>query len=216
MFEVHVLIAFMSVSFTSRKTAFHSWLDTFSIPPRYLVSCRASKAFSYRNLDTSSTPGGSIEILSVWSIPSRHHVDRSSFLCWMSCLVPRYLLDTSAVEGIFSRHLPRQHLDTSRHLCCRDLLEILFKPRSRFLSHFLDLSSICPRRFNFQSSFPQPNLDPSWFLALSCFKSLGMILLSFVFHAFHDLKLRFLGFSLKTLGFSKSLSFYWNFGLGFQ
>ena len=160
MFEVYVLIAFMFVFFNSRKTAFYTWLDTFSIPPRYLVSCRASKPFSYRNLDTSSTPGGSIEILSVSSIPSRHHVDRSSF----SICSAVWYLDTfstpSAVEGKILDTYLDSTLDTSRHLSCRDLLRCLFKLRSRFSLSFLDLSSICPRRFNFQTTFLHSNLHP--------------------------------------------------------
>ena len=38
------------------------------------------QAFSYRNLDTSSTPGGSIEKVLVSSIASRHLVDQSSLI----------------------------------------------------------------------------------------------------------------------------------------
>ena len=113
MVEVFVLIAFMSVFFTSRKTAFHCCLDTFSIPPRYLVSCRASQAFSYRNLDTSSTPSGSIEKSPVSSIASRHLADRSSFCSGFWCL----FLDTSStlvsVDDHSSRHLLDRCLDTS-------------------------------------------------------------------------------------------------------
>ena len=54
-------------------------LKASSTPSRYLAICRASSAFSYRNLDSFSTPGGSIEKVSASLIASRHLVDRSSF-----------------------------------------------------------------------------------------------------------------------------------------
>ena len=38
-------------------------LKASSTPPRYLAVCRASSAFSYRNLDSFLTLGGLIEIL---------------------------------------------------------------------------------------------------------------------------------------------------------
>ena len=72
--------AFISVFFSSRKTVLKSWLDTSSIPHRYLAICWASWAFfltqsrhlldtwwidreSSYLLDSSSTLGGSIELL---------------------------------------------------------------------------------------------------------------------------------------------------------
>ena len=36
-------------------------LEANSTPPRYLAICRASYTFSYRNLDSFSPPGGTIE-----------------------------------------------------------------------------------------------------------------------------------------------------------
>ena len=116
------------------------FLKASSIPPRYLPVCRASSAFSYRNPDISSTPGGLIENASASLIASRHLLDRSRMLlpprqlldtCWIdrdSDLVsdPRHLLNTYICRRPFSRHLPRQ---MSRHLStpfdtfiCRDLL----------------------------------------------------------------------------------------------
>ena len=73
-------IAFISVFFSSQKIVLKSWLDTSLTPPRYLVICRASQAFFLSQsrhlldtwwidresscfLDSSSTPGGLIEIL---------------------------------------------------------------------------------------------------------------------------------------------------------
>ena len=78
-------------------------LNAGSTPPRYLAVCRASSAFSYRNPDSSSTPGGSIENASAsstarlidWdsvllslvcsSIPSRH-LHLSTFYSLDTCL----------------------------------------------------------------------------------------------------------------------------------
>ena len=54
-------------------------LNAGSTPPRYLAVCRASSAFSNRNPDSFSIPGGSIENGSASSIASQHLVDRSSF-----------------------------------------------------------------------------------------------------------------------------------------
>ena len=45
-------------------------LKASSTPPRYLVVCRASSAFSYHNPDSFSTPSGSIEKVLVSSIAS--------------------------------------------------------------------------------------------------------------------------------------------------
>ena len=66
-------------------------LKASSTPPRYLAVCRASSAFSYRNLNSFLTPGGSIEKVLASLIASRHLVDRSSFcscICWF---VPKHL-----------------------------------------------------------------------------------------------------------------------------
>ena len=98
----------MSVFFSSWKTVFKKWLDTSSIPPRHLAICRASQAFSYRNPDSSSIPGGSIEKALASSIAFRHLVDRSSFCSWIwwSCclILAQYL----SCRQAFPRHLPRQ------------------------------------------------------------------------------------------------------------
>ena len=103
------LIAFISVFFSSKKNYFKSLLDTSSTPG-YLSSFQA---FSYRNLDISSTPSGSIEKVPVSSIASRQ-LGRSIellFLIWW--FVPRHMLNTSIRRRPFSRHLPQQ---ISRHL----------------------------------------------------------------------------------------------------
>ena len=70
----------MSVFFFSRQTVLKNWLDTSSTPPWYLAICWASQAFFLMQsryllntwwidressclLNSSSTPGGSIEFL---------------------------------------------------------------------------------------------------------------------------------------------------------
>ena len=106
----------MSVFFTSWKTDFKCWLDTSSIPPRYLTVYRASSAFSNRNPDSFSIPGGSIENGSASLIASRHLVDRPRFYSWFCWVVPRHLLDTSAVDDHFLDTYLDRFLDTSRHL----------------------------------------------------------------------------------------------------
>ena len=113
-------------------------------PPRYLAICRASQAVFLTQsqhlldtwwidwegsclLDSSSTPGGSIELLFLKLI-----------IC---CSIPsRYL----SYRRPIPRHLPQQLLDTSRYLSCRALLKGLYISQSRFFSHFFDLSrSVC-------------------------------------------------------------------------
>ena len=109
-------IAFISVFFTSRKTVLKNWLDTSSTPPQYHAICRASQAFFLTQsrhlldtwwidrensclLDSSSTLGGSIELLFLnlilcFSIPQLS-TTRSSIPTSIASSIP---LDTSAVE----------------------------------------------------------------------------------------------------------------------
>ena len=124
-------IAFMSVFFTLEKLVLKSSLT----PPRHLSICRASQAFSYRNPDTSSTPGGSIEKAPASSIASWHLVDRSSFCSWIWCVVPRYLLNTLAVDDYFLDTYLDSFLDTC---ICRDLLRVYIY----FLHDLILISSI--------------------------------------------------------------------------
>lgn len=83
----------------------------------------------------------SVELLQLFliSIPiaSRYLVDRSSFYSWFCCVVPRNLLDTSAVDEHF---LDTSSTDTSIPLntcTCRDLLLALFKLPVRYGFHFI-------------------------------------------------------------------------------
>ena len=156
-FEIHVLKSFIERwfwelnmligSLVELNVGLHSCLcfshleklvlKAGSIPPRYLVACRASSAFSYRIPDSFSIPGGSIENGSASSIASRHWVDWLSFCSWFWWVVPWYLLDTSAVDDHFSTpsstgvSLP---LDT---YICRDTLLALFKLLVRSGTHFI-------------------------------------------------------------------------------
>ena len=171
-------IAFMSVFFSSRKTGFKKCLNTSSIPPRHLAICRASQAFSYRNPDSSSIPGGSIEKAHASSIASQHLVDRSSFCSWIWWIVLQYLLDTSTVNKRFLYTYLDSFLDTSQHLIYWDLLRVLYKPpraiRTSF--HLISLSiALCSLSQTHSSHF---NLDPQRFLqAFSKFYSLGKLLI---------------------------------------
>ena len=168
----------MSVFFTSWKTDFKCWLDTSSIPPRYLTVYRASSAFSNRNPDSFSIPGGSIENGSASSIASRHLVDRPRFYSWFCWVVPRHLLDTSAVDDLFSQHLIDRYLDTSRYLHL-----------SRFTAGTIYTSCAIP--FSFQSislsillwflcqilSSHSLNCSSRFLQAFSSFSSLGKLLI---------------------------------------
>ena len=97
---VACLIAFMSVFFSSRKTVFKNLLDS-SLTPGYLSSFQA---FSYHNLDTSSTPGGSIEKVLVPSVASWHLMDRSSLIscvwCFCTSTLARHLYLLMAISSV--------------------------------------------------------------------------------------------------------------------
>ena len=95
---VACLITFMSVFFSSRKIVFKSLLDAW-------LSVKLPSFFSYCNLDTSSTAGGSIKKVPVSSTAS-WQVGRSIkllFLIWW--FVPWHMLDTCIYRQPFSRHL---------------------------------------------------------------------------------------------------------------
>ena len=153
---VACLITFMSVFFSSRKIVFKSLLDTW-------LSIERPSFFSYRNLDTSSTAGGSIKKVLVSSIASRQ-LGRSIellFLIWW--LLPRHLLDTFIYRRPFSRHLPRQiarHLHLSRFT---DGLYILFV---RSAAHFCRSLSRYLCLFISQTSLTHSKLLPQGFFKL--------------------------------------------------
>ena len=156
----------MSVFFTSRKTTFKSWLDTSSIPPRYLVVCWASLAFSYRNPDSFSILGGSIENGSASSIASRHLVDRSRFCSWFWWVVPRYPLNTSAVDDHFlTPSLTGVSIPLDTYIC-RDLLLALFKLPVRSGIHFIRYLSRYFSIFSHKLSHLPPIFIPQGFFKI--------------------------------------------------
>ena len=128
---IHICV-FLLLKNCFEKLAWHL-LDT-------LLSIKLLKPFSYRNLNTFSILGGLIENAPASSIAPRHSVDRSSFCSWIWFLVAWYFLDTSTVEDQFLDTYLNSFLDTYRYLICRALLKVLFKPPSRSISHFFDLS----------------------------------------------------------------------------
>ena len=105
-----------------------------------LLSVELLKPFSYRNLDSSSILGGSIENAPTSSIASRHLVDRSSFCSWIWFLVARYLLDTSVVDDHFLDTYLDRFLNTSWHLRLSRFIEGLYILSSWSISHFFNLS----------------------------------------------------------------------------
>ena len=142
---------------------------------RHLAICRASQAFSYCNPDSSLIPGGSIDKAPTSSIASRYLVDRSSFCSWIWWVVPQYLLDTSVID----KHFLDTYLDTSRHLICRDLLRVLYKPPCAIQTSFHSISLSIALCFLSQTLLSHSNLDPQRFLkAFSRFSSLGKLLIS--------------------------------------
>ena len=113
-------------------------------PPRHLfdtlLSVKLLKLFSYRNPDSYSIHGGSIENAPASSITSQHLVDRMSFCSWIWFLVVRYLLDTSAVDDHFLDTYLDRFLDTSWHLHLSRFTEGLYILSSRSISHFFNLT----------------------------------------------------------------------------
>ena len=153
---IHVCVFLLSKN-CFEKLARHL-LDT-------LLSAELLKPFSYRNPDSSSIPGGSIEKAPTSSIAPRYLVDQSSFYSWIWFLVARYLLDTLVVEHHFLDTYLDSFLDTSRYLIYRALLKVLFKPPSQSVSHFFDLS-----RFVRTCSSPKHSLFHSQTLPQGFFK----------------------------------------------
>ena len=159
------------------KLVLKEWLDTSSIPPRHFAVCRASQAFSYRNPDTSSTPGGLIEKAPASSIASRHLVDRLTFCSWIWWVILRYLLDTSAVDDHFLDTYLNSFLDTSWHLHLSRFTECLYIYSSRSDYHFFD-----PSRSVRTCSSPKHSLSltPNLFLCdFSSFFKILLLLVSF-------------------------------------
>ena len=143
--------------FHSRKIGFKRWLDTSLIPPRHLAVCRDFSAVSYRFLNSSSIPDGSIEKALAFSIASRHQVDWSSFCSWIWWVVPRYLLNTSAIDDLFLDTsldtsaivdlFLNTSLDTSRYLHLSSFTKGLYIHFFAIWFSFIRSLSICPHLF---------------------------------------------------------------------
>ena len=129
---LHSCLVFLLLKNCFKKLARHL-LDT-------LLSIELLKPFSYRNPDSSSILGGSVENAPASSIASRHLVDRSSFCSWIWFLVARYLLDTSTVDVHFLDTYLDSFLDTFRHLHLSRFTKGLYILSSRSVSHFFNLS----------------------------------------------------------------------------
>ena len=147
-------------------------------PPRYLAICWASQAFfltqswhlldtwwidqeSSYLLDSSSTPGGSIELLFLKLIPCCSVLAR-----YLSCRRP------------LSRHLPWQ---LPQHLPIPQLSSITKGPiQNSFAIHlsFLRSLSICPHLFFSQTLSPSlPNSSSRFLQAFSIFSTLDKLLI---------------------------------------
>ena len=115
-----------------------------SSTPGYLSSFQA---FSYRNLDTSSTLGGSIKKVLVPSIASREVVDQSSLNSCVWCFVPRHLYLLMAKSSTLGSTPWSTPFDTFFY---RELLRIyIYALRDPVL-----ISSICPHLFISQTLSP--------------------------------------------------------------
>ena len=118
------------------------------------------------------------------------------------CFVPRHLLDNCIFRCCLSWQM-------SRHLYLSRFTKPLYIGSVRFGFHFFRSLSLD----SFVSLPPKslsltPNLFPKCFSRFfKVFSSLGMFLI-FHLHAFHVLKPR-------LWGFSKLMSYYWNFGMSF-
>ena len=166
--------------FHSWKTGFKKWLDTSSIPPRHFAVSRDSSAVSYRFPYSFWIPGGSIEKAPASSIASRHLVDRSSFCSWIWWVVPRYLLDTSAVDDHFLDTDLDSFLNTSRHLHLSSFTKGLYIHSSRSDSHFFVLSQFVRTCLSPKHSLSHSKPLPLWFFKLfQDSSSLGKFLISY-------------------------------------
>ena len=151
-------------------------LDTSSTPC-YLSSF--SSFFFYRNPNSSSISDGSIKKAPASSIASRHLVDRSSFYSRIWWVVPRYLLDISAVNDHFLNTYLHSFLDTSRYLHLSSFIEGLYIHFFAIWFSFLRSLSICPHLFISQTlSLSLQSCSSRFLQTFSSFSTLGKLLIS--------------------------------------
>ena len=159
------------VCFSLLEKWFLSNLDTSSIPPRHLAFCRALKVFSYRNLDRSSTAGGSNEKVPGSSITSWQLVDRSSFSSYVFALFLDTFSTVVSINVVFLNTYLDRWLDISRHLYLSRITEELYIRSLWSSSYFFDLSgSVCT------CSSPKHHLSHSKLLPQGFFKLLQVFL----------------------------------------
>ena len=166
-------------------------LDTSSIPC-YLSSF--SSIFLKCNLDTSSIPSGSIKKAPASLIAPRHLLDRSSFYSESNSLLLDSFLDTSVIEyQILDTYLDK-YLDTSRYLHLSRFTSCLYKASMQSGFHFSLISLLILLCFSPKTISSYSKLVPQGFFKLFQVSSYLVSSLSFLIHAFHDLKPRFWGF----------------------
>ena len=171
--------------FSLLEKRFLSNLDTSQIPLQHLAICRALKVFSYRNLDRSSTAGGSNDKVPRPSIAFRQLVDRSSFSSCVFALFLDTISTSTSVDVVFLDTFLDRWLDTFRHLYLPRITKEVYILSSRSVSHFFDLSRpvrTCSSPKHYLShSKPLPKC---FFQAFSSFPSLGKLLISFIYMHF--------------------------------
>ena len=109
-------------------------------------------------------------------IASRHLVDRLSFCSWIWWVVPRYLLDTSAIDDLFLDTSLDNFLDTSRYLHLSSFIEGLY-------IHFFAIWFSFLRSLDLSAPVHLPNtisLTPNLFFCdFSSFSKFFLLLVSF-------------------------------------
>ena len=140
-------------------------------------------------------------------------IDQTSYLSF-GVFIPQQLIDTWSVDVAFLDTCSTDVSTPPRHLICQDLLMVYIfsscDPQLISVDLSLDTSV-------FSSPKPlslTPNLFPWDSQAFSSFSSLGKLLISFIYIHFMFWNLGF-GVFEKFWGFSKLMSYCWNFGMGF-
>ena len=140
------------------------WLDTSSYLLDTLLSVELLKPFSYRNPDSSSIPGGSIEKAPASSIASWHLVDRSTFCSWIWFLVAQYLLNTSTVDKHFLDTYLNSLLNTSSvEIYWRFYLNLLVRSDPHFTRYLSRLLSVFSPKLSHLTQSQSSKVSSSFF-----------------------------------------------------
>ena len=138
-------------------------------------------------------------------------MDRSSFFFSFCCIVPRQLLDSFICRRLFSRHLSR-HL--ARYLSTPLFVENYWTLLNRFQRDPILIFLISTPIHLPNTLFSLKTFNPHDFQPFFASNHLVWSLFLSLFMHFMHLDLGF-GIFKKFWGFSKLLSVYWNFGMGF-